>query len=76
MGLGEAVLTWFDIRCFLAKIFKICIFHNVTQLLYTYVVNEPTSGCPDGRNVLIYEPPHGITNNPHRRKQRRRSASR
>ena len=44
MGLGEAVLTSFDV--FLAKIFKICIynawasFRNVTQLItiYTYVV--------------------------------------
>ena len=26
--------------------------------------------------VLLYEPPHGKTNNLHRRKQRRRSASR
>ena len=38
MGLGEAVLTWFNIRCFLAKIFKMTSFRNVTQVLYTYVV--------------------------------------
>ena len=34
---------------FLAKIFKICITHNVTQLLYTYVVgvNEQMSQQAD-----------------------------
>ena len=48
-----------------------------TEIFYCHYI-ECSQNVPDNINVipLRYEPPRGKTNNLHRRKQRRRSASR